>query len=201
MHIFTRIVSEIDSGRIVEADSFEYEGPLELARGETQKAYNWSQVAKSQAGLDAAKGYGTAATGERGYLLPQYQGIAANPMSAEERAGVLSAAGGAYDAAATNAGERQARTRNSAGYGELLDELARGKSRTMGTTASQLDTEAFNRKMAALRGIQGIYGTDVGAQTNLLHPGQPVQVPGFWDDFIQNLVASGSRVAAAKVAG
>ena len=106
MRIFTRVVIDLGTSAVIEADSYEYDGPVELARGENQKAFNQSQVQKSQAGLAAGQGYGTAATGERGYLLPQYQNIAANPMSAEERAGRLSAAGGAYDAAAQSAGER-----------------------------------------------------------------------------------------------
>jgi len=199
MRIFTRVVVDLGTCAVIEADSYEYDGPVELARGENQKAWNQAQIAKSKAGLEAGQGYGAAAAGERGYLVPQYQSIAANPMSAEERAGRLSAAGGAYDAASQSAGERMARTGNTAGYGELLDELARGRSREMGTTASQLDTEAYNRKMAALKGVQGIYGTDVGAQTNLLRPGEPVKENTFWDDLIQNLVSSGAHVGAAAL--
>jgi hypothetical protein len=201
MRIFTRVVIDLGTCAVIEADSYEYDGPVELARGENQKAWNQAQIAKSKAGLEAGQGYGAAATGERGYLLPQYQNIAANPMSAEERAGRLSAAGGAYDAAAQSAGERTARTGNTAGYGELLDELARGRSREMGTTASQLDTEAYNRKMAALKGVQGLYGTDVGAQTSLLRPEQPVKENSFWDDLILQLTGNAAKAGSMGLAG
>lgn len=201
MRVFTRIVSQIADGRIIEVDSYEYSGPVELCRGENEKAWNKSQIAKSNAGLQAAGGYGTAAGGELGYLDPQLRSIAANPMSASERAGRLSATGGAYDAMAEKAGERQARTRNSAGYGELLDELARGRSRAMGETTSALDTEAFNRRMEALRGVQGLYGTNVGAQTSLLRPGQPVKQPGFWDDFFLTMMGNANKAAQGAAMG
>jgi len=193
MRVNTRVLIDIASGAVLERDSFEYQGSLELARGENEKAWNKSQIAKSNAGLQAGQGYGASAGAERGYLLPAYQNIAANPMSAEERAGTLSAAGGAYDAAAENASERQAKTRNSAGYGDLLDELARGRSRSMAQTSAGLDSEAFKRRMAALGGIGSIYGTDVGAQTHLLTPGQPVKEPNFWDQFVLQLMSNAQQ--------
>lgn len=171
-----------------------------MGRGD-QSAWNKSQIGKSNAGLQAAGGYGGAASGELGYLDPQFRSIAANPMSAEERAGRLSATGGAYDAMAEKAGERTAATRNSAGYGQLLDELARGKSKAMGETTSAMDTEAFNRKMAALRGSQGLYGTNVGAQTDLLKPGQPNFQRGFWDTFLLNAQRNTNDAAQAGAFG
>ena len=201
MHIHSRVLIDIASGEVLERDSFEYSGPIELARGENEKAWNKSQIAKSNAGLEAGQGYGASAGAERGYLLPAFQNIAANPMSAEERAGTLSAAGGAYDAAAENASERQAKTRNSAGYGDLLDELARGRSRSMAQTSAGLDSEAFKRKMAALGGIGSIYGTDVGAQTHLLTPGQPVKQPGFWDNFILTAMGNANKAAEGMAGG
>jgi hypothetical protein len=167
-----------------------------MGRGD-QTQWNKSQIAKSNAGLSAAGGYGATAAGES--PTAGYKDIYANPMSPEERAGRLSATGGAYDAMATKAGERTAATRNSAGYGELLDELARGKSRAMGETTSALDTEAFNRKMGALGGLGRQYGTDVGAQTELLRPGQPNFSSGFWDKFL--LTAMGNANKAAEQGG
>lgn len=165
-----------------------------MGRGD-KNAWNKSQIAKSNAGLAAAGGYGGAAGSELGSLSSGYQGIIANPMSPEERAGVLSAAGGAYDSLGEKASERTAKTRNAAGYGELLDELARGKSRSMGETASGLGTEEFRRKMEALRGVQGLYGTNVEAQTKLLEPGKPDTSPGFWQNFLFTLMGNANRAA------
>jgi len=200
MRIYRKLVRDIVTGEVLEADFYDYNGPVELARGETQKQWNQSQIDKSKAGLAAGQGYGAAATGERGYLLPAYQNIAANPMSAEERAGTLSAAGGAYDAASQNAAQRMARTRNTAGYGELLDELARGRGRQMAQTSAGLGSEEYRRRMEALRGIQGVYGTDVGAQTSLLRPGEPMKPDSFWSDFLLTAMGNAQK-AAAGVAG
>lgn len=194
------VAFDIETGEVLRRwNAEEYSGPVALARGENEKAWNRSQIAKSNAGLTAAQGYGAQAAGEN--PAAQFQALATTPMSAEEKAGRLSATGGAYDAMAEKAGERQARTRNSAGYGSLLDELARGKSRAMGETAGALGGEEFNRRMAALHGMGGIYGTDVGAQTSLLRPGQPVKQPGFWGDFLNTLVQSGAQVGAAALGG
>lgn len=201
MRIYTRVVCDIATGEVLAADSFEYNGPIALCRGENEKAWNRAQISKSQAGLQAAGGYGAGASSEIGYLDPALRGIAATPMSAAEKAGTLSAAGGAFDALSQKAGERVAKTRNVAGYGELLDELARGRSRSMAETAAGLGSEEFRRKMAALKDIQGLYGTQVGAQTNLLRPEQPVKEPHFWDDLIMQLVQSGGQVGAAALGG
>ena len=165
-----------------------------MGRGQ-QKQWNQSQIDKSNAGLAAAKGYGTQASGEN--PASQFQTIADNPMSPEERAGRLSATGSAYDALGEKAGERTAATRNSAGYGALLDELSRGKARDVGTVNSQLDTEAFNRKMAALQGKGQIYGTDVNAQTNLLRPESPNFQPGPWASLLNSVIGGAGAVGAA----
>ena len=196
------VTFDIETGEVLNRWNVEaYNGPVALARGENEKAWNKSQIAKSNAGLAAAGGYGGAATGELGYLTPQFQGIVSQPMSPTERAGRLSATGGAYDAMGQKASERVAKTRNTAGYGEMLDELARGKSRAMGETEAGLDTEAFKRKMGALGAMQGLYGTNVGAQSHLLTPGSPVKEPGFWSSFLGQLLQSGAQVGAAALGG
>lgn len=192
------VTFDIETGAVLERWNVEECDSVALCRGQ-QTQWNKSQIDKSNAGLAAGQGYGTTAGGELGYLTPQLQGIAANPISPEERAGRLSATGGAFDSMAQKAGERVAKTRNSAGYGSILDELARGKSKAMGETEAGLDTTAFNRKMAALGGMQGLYGTNVGAQSHLLTPGSPNFQPGFWGNFLNNLLGAGGQVGAAAV--
>lgn len=194
MCLSTRVVSEVAGWRIVE---HRHNTKTEKHRGENQKAWNQSQIAKSNAGLQAAGGYGTAAAGAD--PTAGYKGIVANPISETERAGALSAAGSPFGAAAERAGERMSTTRNSAGYGSLLDQLARNQSQAMGQTEAGLQSEAFNRRLQGLKGLQGVYGTNVGAQTSLLRPGQPVQEPRFWDDFLNSLVSGGAQVGAAAL--
>jgi hypothetical protein len=65
-------------------------------------------------------------------LLPQYQSILNNPgLSSADRAAVTGQSQGAlasaFDSLQQSAQNRLARTRNSAGFGELTDELARQK--------------------------------------------------------------------------
>src|SRR5256885_10420603 len=93
-------------------------------------------------------------------LAPQYQNIANNPgLSPADKAavtgdsqGALSSAFGALQQSAAN---RLARTRNSAGFGELTDELARQKGIAAGNQAQQnqlaFSNTGFQRPMAALR--------------------------------------------------
>ena len=106
-------------------------------------------------------------------LLPQYQSIIDNPgLSAADKAAVtratqgsLASAFGSLQRAAQN---RVARTRNAAGFGELEDELARQKGVAQANQAAEnqlsFSNTAFQRQMAALRGLSGLFGVD----TNLL---------------------------------
>ena len=106
-------------------------------------------------------------------LVPQYQSILNNPgLSAADKAAVTSNSQGAlssaFDALQQSAQNRVARTNNAAGFGDLEDELARQKGIASGNLAAQnqlnFSNTAFQRQMAALQGLSGIYGTD----TNLL---------------------------------
>lgn len=196
MRIYDLKTIDIETGGVLEEIFHEYDGPVAEARGEKEQ-WNKSQIAKSNAGLAAAGGYGAAASAAN--PTAQFQDIANNPMSAAERAGQLSTVGSAYDSLGQKAAERTAATRNSAGYGSLLDELARGKARDMGTANSQLDTEAFNRRMAALGGLGGLYGTNVNAQTNLLRPDSPNFQPGFWGNLLNSAIGGGATVGAAAL--
>ena len=106
-------------------------------------------------------------------LLPQYQSILQNPgYSAAEKAAITGQSQGAlssaFDALQQAAQNRLARTRNAAGFGELADELARQKGREEGGLAQQNEINfantSFNRQLAALQGLGGLFGID----TNLL---------------------------------
>jgi hypothetical protein len=102
-------------------------------------------------------------------LLPQYQSILANPgLSAEDKAAVTGQSQGAlasaFDSLQRAAQNRVARTRNSAGFGELADELARQKGIAQAGQAQKnqlsFTNTAFQRQMAALQGLSGLFGVD-----------------------------------------
>jgi len=113
-------------------------------------------------------------------LLPQFQSILNNPgLSAADKAAVTGQSQGAlasaFDALQQSAQNRLARTRNSAGFGELADELARQKGIAQAGQAQQnqlaFTNTAFQRQMAALQGLSGLFGVD----TNLL--GRTLGIP------------------------
>ena len=98
-----------------------------------------------------------------------YQSLLANPgyTPAQQSAitnqsmGALSSAFGALAQSAAN---RMARTRNSAGYGDMLDELAREQGRQTASLAQQnqfgFANQAKQDQLAALQGLSGLYGVN-----------------------------------------
>lgn len=113
-------------------------------------------------------------------LLPQYQSILNNPgLSPADKAAVTGQSQGAlasaFDSLQQSAQNRLARTRNSAGFGELTDELARQKGIAEAGQAQQnqlaFTNTAFQRQMAALQGLSGLFGVD----SNLL--GRTLGIP------------------------
>jgi hypothetical protein len=113
-------------------------------------------------------------------LVPQFQSIANNPgLSPADKAAVTAqsqgALGSAFDSLQQSAANRAARTRNAAGFADLSDELARQKGIAAGNQAQQnqlaFSNTAFQRQMAALQGLSGLFGVD----TNLL--GRTLGIP------------------------
>jgi hypothetical protein len=113
-------------------------------------------------------------------LTPQFQSILNNPgYSAADKAAITGQSQGAlasaFDSLQQSAANRAARTGNSAGFSELTDELARQKGIAEGNLAQQnqlnFSNTAFQRQMAALQGLSGLYGVD----TNLL--GRTLGIP------------------------
>src|SRR2546430_8745638 len=102
-------------------------------------------------------------------LVPQFQSILNNPgLSSADQAAVTGNSQGAlssaFDSLQQAAQNRVARTHNSSGFGDLEDELARRKGIASSNLAAQnqlnFSNTAFQRQMAALQGLSGIFGTD-----------------------------------------
>jgi hypothetical protein len=113
-------------------------------------------------------------------LVPQFQSIASNPgLSTADKAAVTAQSQGAlasaFDSLQQSAANRAARTRNTAGFADLSDDLARQKGIAAGNQAQQnqlaFSNTAFQRQMAALQGLSGLFGVD----TNLL--GRTLGIP------------------------
>ena len=133
-----------------------------------------------------------------------YQNLLANPgyTPAQQSAitndsmGALSSAFGALAQSAVN---RMARTNNSAGYGDLLDELAREQGRQTASLAQQNQLAFANQskrdQLTALQGLSGLYGVNSSLLGRTLGiPGQLLNTqagianaPGFGSTFAQAL--------------
>jgi hypothetical protein len=124
-----------------------------------------------------------------------YQNLLANPGFSEAQKSAItnlsqSALSSAFNALAQNAANRVARTRNSAGYGELLDSLARTQGQDQANLAQQNQLAFANAsradQLAALGGLSGLYGTNA----NLL--GRALGIPAqLLDASARNAQSSG----------
>ena len=112
-----------------------------------------------------------------------YQNLLANPgYTPAEQSAITnlsqSALSSSFDALAQNAANRAARTRNSAGYGELIDSLARTQGQDQANLAQQnqiaFANAARSGTLSALSGLSGLYGTDAGLLGRAL--GVPAQL-------------------------
>jgi hypothetical protein len=119
-------------------------------------------------------GYGTAASGISSSLVPTLQNDVNNPTgySPTETNKMLVAgeqgAGGAAAGVTGAAGLDAARTRNSGALSSVLDQAARRKGQTLSGNALGVENKsadlAQKKRASALGGLEGLYGTDVGAQ-------------------------------------
>jgi hypothetical protein len=105
---------------------------------------------------------------EYGTLFPQYQDMLNSGYSPTEQSqieqGTQGALKGAYAGARSDAANRLARTRNSAGYSSFLGDLAQKEGQqSAGVTQSNqiaFANEKQRRREAGMQGIAGLYGLD-----------------------------------------
>jgi hypothetical protein len=114
-----------------------------------------------------------------------YQNLLAHPGYTDAEKSAItnlsqSALSSAFNALAQNAANRVVRTRNSAGYGELLDSLARQQGQQQANLAQQnqlaFGNAARSDSLSALGGLSGLYGTDSSLLGRAL--GIPAQLLG-----------------------
>jgi len=166
----THVLIEIETGAILDRDRIEYDGPLELcdkkAKGMAQKAANTA--------TDEGARYGSEASGISSTLGPELRREATTPtgfMPEDVNAmlvGGEQGAGGATGALAGEATLGAARSRNTGALSGVLGELSRNKTRQLSENALNVQgmnaREKMRQKSEGLHGLEGIYGTDVGAQ-------------------------------------
>lgn len=178
-------------------------------------------------------------TEARNLLMPEYQrlydesfgytptGFTTKLFTDQEREGLVStgvrSARLPYEEAQDAAGNRLSRTRNTAGYGALAAELARGKSRgvadvtrrvTGDITAREagtrfernayLEDERLKRRFGGLAGLSQLYGIDtqllasqMGRGTQALGAHAAGIEPGKWETVMNPIIGGASSAAGA----
>lgn len=114
-------------------------------------------------------------TSESSTLMPQYKGMLDSGYSPEEKSAISQGSTGAISSSYADAGDAAARhmavTKNAAGYGSLIGELARSKARDVSTQEGQNQVafaqEKQRRKLAGLAGIAQLYGVDTSFLNSL----------------------------------
>jgi hypothetical protein len=173
-------------GRGAQAQTYQTAGQ-QLAN---QNAMNQSIANQGQSLSSTAAGGYQNLLANPGYTPAQQSAITNNSM------GALSSA---FAALAQSAANRMARTNNSAGYGDLLDELAREQGRQTASLAQQNQLAFANRaqqnQLQALQGLSGLYGVNSSLLGRTLGiPGQFLNTqanianaPGFGTSFATSL--------------
>jgi hypothetical protein len=174
MRIHTKTVFQLtddpDVYTVLQDDAYDYDGPVELADRSLQAN---STAAANTAG-STASGYGSTAAGIGAPLTKTLQNDVNNPIgfTPTETNNMLVAgeqgAGGATAGITGAAGLNAMRTRNSGALSGVLDQAARSKQQTNSENALNVQNESARlaqaKRSSALSGLQGMYGTDVGAQ-------------------------------------
>jgi hypothetical protein len=110
-------------------------------------------------------------------ITPALQNMLASPgYSPSQQAAITGATqgsiGSAFDALAQRAANRAARTRNSAGFSDTLDQLARSQAQQQSQSADQNQIAFSNRakqdQLNALSGLSGLYGVDANMLSRTL---------------------------------
>lgn len=170
MWINTKVVIDIETGKILEREGFEYEGPLELCDRSIQGQAKTNAANANTTGSQ----FGSTANQVGSVLIPGLERQATNPTGftpiQKNRMLVAGAesAGGAASGAGGEAALEKLRGRNPAGFSAALDEVARQKGRQMSSNALGVENAdaqlAQQKQQEAMRQLQGIYGTDTSNQ-------------------------------------
>lgn len=215
MKIITKAVYKMlpEGGlELVSEDSYQYSGPVaKLDRALQSQAQNNATTAGN-----TAAGYGSSAAAEGSALNPFYTSEmkathAFNPNQTNELLTAAEAGGGGATGALMGQAQQEAqRTRNASGFTKSLDEMARDKAKSAagaseGIAAQDvMGAKQLNQQGAA--GMEGLYGTNVGAQLKAMGQqnediGTAVQAgQSGWLQNMQgtlNSLANGAKGAAA----
>lgn len=196
MRVHTRTVWDIESGQILEDESYEYSGPVEFCTG-------GSGVKK-----DALASYGTATNNANslyGTLDPTLTSMATHPTGidpttlAQMKTSNMQTAGGANAGAVGQGSLLAARTKNAGTADSAIAKSGETAGQTLskanlGTNIENAEVQQQQQK-EGLGGLSSLYGTNVGAADTNLKTAE--DAPNFWQQLLMQGVKSGGQAAAA----
>ena len=214
MRIFTRAVYDIETGALLESESYDYSGPLALA---DRSAQGQATQAANTAGTTGAN-FGSQASQINSTILPTLERNAQNPtgfsptdlnnMTVASEQG----AGGANSGITGQANLQAARTRNAGGFGSALDEAARDKTRTLSSNALGVQNQNANLKnrqqQSAIGTLSGMGESDnasmlkaMGLQDQAISTEVQAGNSGWLQNFNQVLASLSGNAKTAATAG
>jgi hypothetical protein len=173
MKIITKAVYKMlpEGGlELVSEDSYQYSGTV----AKLDRALQGQAQKNATTAGNTAAGYGSTAADESSALNPFYTSEMKathefNPNQTNELLTAAEASGGGATGALTGQAQQEAqRTRNASGFTKSLDEIARDKAKSAAGASEGIAAEdvmgakKLNQEGAA--GMEGLYGTNVGAQ-------------------------------------
>lgn len=147
---------------------------LSLQLGQNQGKINQTQSRTNQERGDLQSKYGDLYSGSSGLrdvrlpsdesglldsLTQQVQSNNSPESMANYSRGVMTPLRGAFDVARSKAGNRVARTGNSAGYGSMLSELAREEGRQSSQAGYDIGNEQYKRNTDTTNALTGLANT------------------------------------------
>jgi hypothetical protein len=172
MRISTKVVWDIETGAVLERESYSYDGPLALAKGSGYAQTNM-QTANKDSGA-----YTGQALGINSSLIPTLQSEINNPIGFGQQALTQMQTQGGQDAAAQQGAAQQratlaaTRTGNLASLPAVQDQLARSGTQSADQNALGLDVANNQAKLQqqqqGIGGLQRLGATDTSAGLNAL---------------------------------
>src|SRR5512146_3039128 len=164
MRIYTKVVIDISTGKLLNSEFFDYAGPVALCDRSQQAA---ADAARNQATQSAGQ-YGGTAQNTSGQLVPQLQQWTTAPPGygptglAEMETRSVQAANAKAGAAQEASRLRAMRTGNEAGLGALEAAEARGGAQGAGSAVEDILAKnamlKASQQEAAQRQLGGLYG-------------------------------------------
>lgn len=214
MRIHTKTVWDIDSGKMLADESFEYSGPLETC--------DPSSGIRKQETANAATGNAISATGNNnasslyGTLSPVASTMAVNPQGinpadmAKIQTSNMQTTGGANSGAVGQGSLLAARTKNAGTADAAIAKSGEAASQNLSTANLKAQNEnqqlKTQQQQNGLKTLGSLYGTNTSAELGGLNASNSAlkdagELSPFWQKLLLQGVQSGGQAAAGYLQG